>query len=84
LRLALMVIGLGASEGKFNPHFLFEWYRLPSISNPHAADMGRVESEQAVVRYPPDPFQPWFGFSFRNDGSIYELRHMHVRFTFRP
>jgi len=53
-----MVIGIAASESKFNLHSLFEWYWLASASDPHAADMGCVESEQAAVRYSSDPLQP--------------------------
>jgi hypothetical protein len=59
-----MIIGISASESKFNLHSLFEWYSLASNSDPHAADMGRVESEPAVVHYSSNPLHPFWASVF--------------------
>jgi len=55
---------------------------LASTSDPHAANMGRVESEQAVVHYSSDPLQPRSGFMSRHLGPSFQFHHMYVRFIF--
>ena len=64
-------------------HSLFGWYWLASNSDPHAADMGRVESEQAVVHYFSDSFQRSVDSRSRHLTPIFQIRHMYVGFTFR-
>ena len=54
-----------------------------STSDPHAADMGCVESKQVVVYHSSDSLQPWLGFGFHHLGPIYQFLNMYVEFTFR-
>ena len=44
---------------------------MVSNSDPHATDMGRVESEPAFVHYSSNPFHPVLGFRSHHHGPIY-------------
>jgi len=68
-----MVIGLAASEGTFDLHPLFQVVLITVLhpSDPHATDMGRVESKPTFVHYSFDTVQPLLGFGSRHRGPIF-------------
>ena len=76
-------LGLLHQRASSTLHSFVGWYWLASASDPHAADMGRVESEQAVVCYSSDSSQHCLRFLSRHFGPIWQIHHMYVGFTFR-
>ena len=67
-------LGVAASEGDQLSFPCFELYWLATNSDPHATDMGCVESEPASVHYSSDFFRPRYGFEPRHCGHISQLR----------
>jgi len=78
----LAVIAVSASESKFNLTLRVRVVLLASTSDPHAADMGHVESEQEIVHYSSDSSKSYFGFVSRYHDPIDELHDMYIKITF--